>query len=113
MLPLLLLLFSVAVFGQVDFASEVHPLLAARCAGCHSGTGAQAGLRVDERAGFVRVRSKLIGKVRGTDGMRMPPSGAPLSAAEIAILERWVAESAAVPAIEEVGRSTRRSSGSV
>jgi hypothetical protein len=28
-------------------------------------------------------------------------------------LERWVAESAAVPAIEEVGRSARRSSGSV
>jgi hypothetical protein len=28
-------------------------------------------------------------------------------------LERWVAESAAVPAIEQVGRSARRSSGSV
>jgi hypothetical protein len=92
MLLFLVLLGSVAAFGQVDFASEVHPLLAARCASCHSGTGAQAGLRVDERAGFVRVRSKLIGKVRGTEGMRMPPSGAPLTAAEIAILERWVAE---------------------
>jgi hypothetical protein len=92
MLLLLVVLGSVAAFGQVDFASEVHPLLAARCAGCHSGDGAQAGLRVDERAGFVRVRSKLIGKVRGTEGMRMPPSGAALTAAEIAILERWVAD---------------------
>jgi hypothetical protein len=92
MLVLLVLLGSVVALGQVDFAGEVHPLLAARCAGCHSGEGAQAGLRVDERAGFVRVRSKLIGKVRGTEGMRMPPSGAALTAAEIAILERWVAD---------------------
>ena len=92
MFPFLVLSASVAVFGQVDFAVEVHPLLAARCASCHSGAAAQAGLRVDERAGFVRVRSKLIGKVRGTEGMRMPPSGAPLSEAEIAVLERWVAD---------------------
>ncbi|HEU0120593.1 MAG TPA: DUF1549 domain-containing protein [Bryobacteraceae bacterium] len=91
MLPLLLLLGSVAAFGQVDFASQVHPILAARCAACHTGESAQAGLRVDDRAGFVRVRAKLIGKVRGTEGMRMPPSGAPLTEAEIAILERWVA----------------------
>jgi hypothetical protein len=28
-------------------------------------------------------------------------------------LERWVAESTAVPAVEEVGRTARRSSGSV
>ena len=88
---ILFLLFGVSLFGQVDFASEVHPLLAARCAGCHSGTAAQAGLRVDERAGFVRVRGKLVGKVRGTEGTRMPPTGAALTAAEIAVLERWVA----------------------
>jgi len=92
MFLILVLLGSVAAFGQVDFASEVHPLLAGKCAGCHSGEAAQAGLRVDERAGFVRVRSKLVGKVRGTEGMRMPPAGPPLSAAEIAVLERWVAD---------------------
>lgn len=92
MVLFLALLGSAALFGQVDFATEVHPLLAARCAGCHSGASAQAGLRVDDRAGFVRVRSRLIGKVRGTEGMRMPPSGAPLSEAEIAVLERWVAD---------------------
>ena len=83
---------AVAAWGQVDFAGEVHPILAARCASCHTGDAAQAGLRVDERASFLRVRGKLIGKVKGTEGMRMPPSGAPLSAAEIATLERWVAD---------------------
>lgn len=83
---------AVAAWGQVDFAQEVHPILAARCASCHTGDAAQAGLRVDERAGFLRVRGKLIGKVKGTEGMRMPPNGAPLSAAEIATLERWVAD---------------------
>jgi len=83
---------AVAAWGQVDFAGEVHPILAARCASCHTGDAAQAGLRVDERAGFLRVRGKLIGKVKGTEGMRMPPNGAPLSAAEIATLERWVAD---------------------
>lgn len=92
MFLVLLLVGGLAAFGQVDFAGEVHPILAARCAQCHSGDGAQAGLRIDERAGFARVRGRLIAKVKGQDGMRMPPSGAPLSAAEIAVLERWVAD---------------------
>lgn len=87
----LFLLFVIPAFGQVDFASEVHPILASRCASCHTGEAAQAGLRVDDRAGFLRVRDKLIGKVKGTEGMRMPPNGAALTPAEIAVLERWVA----------------------
>jgi hypothetical protein len=88
-----LLLFSaVSAFAQVDFAGEVHPLLMARCASCHSGDGAQSGLRVDERAGFLRVRDRLVAKVRGKDGLRMPPSGPPLTDAQVAILERWVAD---------------------
>ncbi|MBL8237792.1 MAG: DUF1549 domain-containing protein [Bryobacterales bacterium] len=83
---------SLAAWGQVDFAGEVHPILAARCASCHAGTAAQAGFRIDDRPAFLRVRAKLIGKVKGTEGMRMPPTGAPLSSAQIATLERWVAD---------------------
>ena len=59
----LLLNSAASLFGQVDFATEVHPILAARCAACHTGSSAQAGLRIDERAGFVRVRGRLIAKV--------------------------------------------------
>lgn len=92
MIALVFLIVAAPMFGMVDFASEVHPILASRCAGCHSGAEAQAGLRVDDHAGWLRVRTKLIGKVKGNgpDGMRMPPAGDPLSAAQIAVLERWV-----------------------
>lgn len=88
----LLLLFGSLAWGQVDFVQEVHPLLMARCADCHSGPGAQANLRVEDKAGWIRVKDRLVAKVRGQDGMRMPPNGASLSAAQIAVLERWVAE---------------------
>lgn len=38
-------LFFVALpLTAVDFATEVHPILAARCLGCHSGKTPQAGL---------------------------------------------------------------------
>ena len=33
----------------VDFATEVHPILAARCAPCHSGTKPAAGLSLTSR----------------------------------------------------------------
>jgi len=87
-----LLAAAAASVWAVDFASEVHPIFASRCAGCHSGANAQAGLRVDDRASVTATKSKLVPKVRGASGLRMPPTGDPLTDQQIATLERWVAE---------------------
>ena len=39
-----------ALAQAVDFATEVHPILAARCAPCHSGAKPAAGLSLTSRA---------------------------------------------------------------
>jgi hypothetical protein len=80
----------------VDFAVEVHPILAARCAPCHSGAKPAAGLSLTTRAltltggasGPAIVpgnsgASLLIAKVSGQRGAIMPASGEPLTAPQI------------------------------
>ncbi len=87
----------------VDFAVEVHPILAARCAPCHSGAKPAAGLSLTTRAlaltggasGPAIVpgnsdASLLIAKVSGQRGAIMPASGEPLTAAQIATLRAWI-----------------------
>lgn len=85
------ILMACSVWAQVDFATQVHPLLASRCAACHTGDKAQAGLRVDQKDSLAKVSAKIVPKVKGDSGMRMPPNGAPLTPAEIGLLERWIA----------------------
>ena len=78
----------------VDFAVEVHPILAARCAPCHSGAKPAAGLSLASRAlalsggasGPAIVpgnsgASLLIEKVSRQRGAIMPASGEALTAA--------------------------------
>ena len=92
------------------FESKVRPLLAAKCHACHTGAE-MGGLRLDslERAlqggsrgpaiapGYPE-RSLLLAAVRRTrDDLRMPPTE-PLSDAEIAVLEEWIASGASWPA---------------
>ena len=85
------------LFFGVDFAKEVQPVLAQRCMSCHSGASAQAGLKAHTRDELLRggvsgpaivpgkgSESLLVKKLEGTQGMRMPPSGPPLTAETIA-----------------------------
>ena len=71
----------------VDFATEVHPILASRCAGCHSGARPAGGLSLASRAlalsgGITGPAiepgngedSLLIQKVSGKKGAIMPAS---------------------------------------
>lgn len=90
-----------------DF-SIVQPILAERCAMCHAGEGAPLGLRLDDYASLMKGSSKgpvvkagnpagseLIRRIKGESQPRMPLTGPPfLSAGEIALLERWVADGA-------------------
>jgi mono/diheme cytochrome c family protein len=88
----------------VDFATEVHPILAARCAPCHGGAKPAAGLSFANRALALAAivpgdsgASLLIQKVSGRRGAIMPASGEPLTAAQIATLRAWIDAGAVWP----------------
>lgn len=74
----------------VDFATDIHPVLASRCISCHSGSAPQAGFSLESRTGALKGKEHLVARVRGQAGMRMPPSGDPLSEKQIESLEAWV-----------------------
>ena len=94
---------------QVDFALQVQPILAAKCGKCHGSGKASGGIAFNTRdralaaaeSGEVAIvpgkpkESELLKRVSSTDDtVRMPPEGKPLSAAEIDVLRRWIAEGA-------------------
>ncbi|HEU0225073.1 MAG TPA: c-type cytochrome domain-containing protein [Steroidobacteraceae bacterium] len=92
---------------MADF-SIVQPILAERCVMCHAGEGAPLGLRLDSHAALMKGSSKgpvvkagdpagseLIRRIKGESQPRMPLTGPPyLSAGEIALFERWIADGA-------------------
>jgi hypothetical protein len=104
-------LFALPALAQaVDFATQVHPILAARCAPCHSGAKPAAGLSLASRAGALSGgasgpaivpgksgESLLILKVSGKKGAVMPAAGGPLTQEQIATLGAWIDEGAVWP----------------
>jgi mono/diheme cytochrome c family protein len=102
-----------AADAPVDFARDIRPILAAHCAKCHGAEKQESGLRLDTAAGLTaggnsgpglvagKSRQSLIVKaIRGDEEevSKMPPEGPPLSAAEIALVARWIDEGARLPA---------------
>lgn len=85
--------------------ADLAPLFAERCAMCHSGPSAAAGLRLDTLAGVLAgsakgpvvrsgdpAASELLRRLTGSSQPRMPMTGPPfLADAEIARVERWIA----------------------
>lgn len=109
-------LFAVCLVGKakaddrVPFSRDVLPILADRCFNCHGPDQAsrQADLRLDTREGALRTespvivpghgdQSELLARVTSSDpDMRMPPGEqAPLTAAQIETLRRWIDQGAA------------------
>jgi hypothetical protein len=95
--------------GTVDFPKQVRPVLEARCFSCHQGAKVRGKLRLDTRAGALAggasgepavvpgqpEESALIARATSDDASeRMPPEGERVSAAELALLRRWIAEGA-------------------
>jgi hypothetical protein len=88
-----------AATRTVDFRRDVHPILSARCFKCHTGKEPSSGVRLDDLdeitgestgAPLVTVgrsaENRLIELVEGRDkSLRMPPTGDPLPAAQIAV----------------------------
>ncbi len=93
----------------ISYSRQVQPILAKHCFACHGPDDAESGLALDASetalaladSGFAAIvpgkshESELIARVTAEDeGLRMPPEGKPLAAAEIAILKRWIDEGA-------------------
>ena len=95
----------------VDFNADVLPILSRNCFHCHGpdDKSREADLRLDTRAGALRVdnplitpgnsdTSPLIQRITSNDpDMRMPPASSKqqLTAGEIEVLRRWISEGAA------------------
>lgn len=85
-----------------DFSLQVHPLLRAKCGGCH-GTAKQGGLNLSTWAGLLAggssgpaivpgksAESLLLLRVTGEREPRMPLGGELLGDRDVAMLKRWI-----------------------
>jgi hypothetical protein len=97
---LLLLALPLGAQPAPDFVRDIQPILTQRCLTCHGARMQMAGLRLDDKTSAQKVIANglLIRKVSGVEKTVMPPIGAPLSAAQIATLQRWVDAGANWPA---------------
>jgi hypothetical protein len=119
-------LFAVLLAGQalpgqaqdarVDFYRDVRPILTVHCTRCHSADARKGGLRLDTREhalkggdtgpAFVPGKSAdslLYQRVASKDkAERMPSKGEALPAADIATIQRWIAQGALWPAETEI-----------
>src|SRR5262249_13716086 len=108
--------------GAVDYLRDVKPILKERCHACHRpfkqkrkrSLDTAASLLQGGRSGPVAVpgqpeKSLLVAKVSAReDSERMPPEGAPLTAAQIAVLTEWIRQGARAPADEKPEEDPRR-----
>lgn len=104
--PCLFLLLSTLTASAVDFSHEIVPVLKKHCADCHAGDKKKGGFSFNTRTdllegsenGSVIVKgkaeaSRMIEVILSTDpDEQMPPKGDRLSAAEVALLKRWITE---------------------
>src|SRR5262249_22202339 len=109
LLPCAALAVSVLSAHDASLASRAVSLLEQRCLVCHGAALAQSGLRLNSRdnalQGGVRgpaivaanaSQSRVVQAIRRTGELSMPP-GPKLAEAEIATIERWIAEGAVWP----------------
>jgi len=82
-------LLFLCAFAQAQTA-DVQAIFQKRCYVCHGAQQQMSNLRLDQKESAARVLPRIVGKVSGTDGKQMPPIGAPLSAAEIDTIRKWV-----------------------
>ena len=92
----------------VNFAAEILPILKPHCGTCHGSQGPAAGLDLTTAKGLQKggvskstvvpkdpAKSVLLQRLKGLGGKPQMPMGfAPLTKAQIALIERWVVEGA-------------------
>jgi len=103
----LLLALPAAAQSPVDFDTQIHPLLAARCATCHSQEKRSGGLSLatyrdtlDGGRSGATIRpsssatSLIMKRITGENQPRMPLGGDPFTPAQTALIARWIDEGA-------------------
>ena len=78
--------------SDITYSQTVVPLLGTYgCTGCHSGSSASAGIRLDSYDEVVRWQDRMIGSIRHDAGFsRMPRGGGKMSDCEITQIETWL-----------------------
>src|SRR5262249_28887919 len=89
----------------VEFETQIRPILAQRCLGCHGPKLAMHGLRLDSRAAALKggesgvpafvagnsSRSLVYRYIAGLDkDTKMPPGGNPMPDSEIRLIQQWI-----------------------
>lgn len=111
MKPSLFIFFAAVPALAVDFDHDIRPLLQQHCVECHGKKKQKGELRLDAKVfafkgghdGTAIVpgdtsRSLLFQRIQSTDDdERMPPKGAPLSSAQIALIQSWITAGAIWP----------------
>ena len=115
---LLLACYSAQTIGadNVDYTTQIKPVLKLKCYSCHGTLQQQANLRLDTGMSLISggdsgtpinvddpSASLLIEVITGEAGFLMPPedAGAALSEEEIKLFSDWIAQGAKVPKTEE------------
>ncbi len=95
--------------GPVSYYKDVRPLFQQNCQGCHQPAKAQGGFVMTEVADLLKAAdggkpgvvpgkptlSHLLDEIRVKDGKaEMPKNGSPLTAAQYATVEAWIAQGA-------------------
>lgn len=116
LIVVLLLAASASAADTVDYLREVKPIFERRCYACHAALKQKSGLRLDTARAALKGSdggaviepgkpddSRLIELVTSAGDDRMPPKdqGTPLSAEEIDLVRRWIAQGATSPAEEK------------
>ncbi len=98
--------------AMVDFATQIQPILAAKCQSCHGPEVQESSFRVDQidslmTGGASGATSILPHKPAESDLLtrvasrrpeqRMPPAGPRLSRDEVTLIRRWIQQGAPVP----------------
>jgi hypothetical protein len=110
-------LSSAAADDKIDFATQIQPILTAKCAGCHGEEKAAGKLRLDsaDQIGAFEEKDHLLvaGKpdeselyqrivLPADDKKRMPKGADPLPEAEVALIKTWIEQGAILAAAAAV-----------
>ncbi len=115
------LCFELSAQTQVDYLSQVKPVLAERCLACHGVLKQEGGLRLDTAALAQKggdsgpaivpgdsLASHIYARVTSTDESdRMPQEGDPLKPEQIAVLKAWIEQNATAPVDEQPEKDPR------
>jgi len=89
---------------KITFEDDIEPLLSIACANCHNPDDQKGGFDVTSHAALLAggsggsvvsggdpSGSRLLAILRQDEAPRMPPNGAPMAEADIAVVEAWIA----------------------